>query len=163
MNLALCHVIGDVHFTFSQPSNRCLLKIKPLATSTPSQPRLGTAGQSQQVLVEPGDGLVEGLLLGPLLDAVGQVAADGEAMRDAREEVDLVGLAGLAEDLLGAVALVGGEDLVRLGGGDGERAGDGGQLVLLDEGRVGDEADVDAVLVVADDVLLQVSQSRLLS
>lgn len=74
-------------------------------------------------------------------------------MDDAAVEVDLVGLAGLLQDLLGLVALVGGEDLVRLGGGDGQGPGDGGQLLLLDEGRVGQVADLDAVLVVADDVL----------
>lgn len=74
-------------------------------------------------------------------------------MGDARVEVDLVVLAGLLQDLLGLVALLGREDVVRLGGGDGERARDGGQLVLLNEGRVGDEADADAILVVADNVL----------
>jgi hypothetical protein len=51
------------------------------------------------------------------------------------------------------VAHLGGEDDVRLGGGDGQRAGDGRELVLADEGRMGDVADVDAVLVVANDVL----------
>jgi hypothetical protein len=105
------------------------------------------------VLVEPRDSLVEGLLLGPLLGLVGQIAADGETVRDAGVEVDLVGVAGFLENLFGLVALLGREDLVGLGGGDGERAGDGRELVLLDEGRVGDVADVDAVLVVADDIL----------
>jgi len=114
-------------------------------------------GQSEQVGVEPGNGLVERLLLGPLLLLDRQVAAHREAVGDAREQVDLVGLAGLLQDLLGLVALLDGEDGVRLGGGDGERAGDGGQLVLVDEGGVGDVADADAVLVVADDVLVFVS------
>lgn len=74
-------------------------------------------------------------------------------MLDARVQVDLVGQAGLLEDLLGLVALLVGEDLVRLGGGDGQRAGDGGQLFLVDEGGVRDVADVDAILVVANNVL----------
>ena len=103
--------------------------------------------------VEPGNGLVEGLLLGPLLHLDRQVAAHREAVGDAREQVDLVGQTGLLQDLLGLVALVDREDGVRLGGGDGERAGDGGQLVLVDERGVGEVADADAVLVVADDVL----------
>lgn len=74
-------------------------------------------------------------------------------MLDAGVKGDLVRLADLGEDLLGLVALVDGEDVIGLGRGDGERAGDGRQLVLVDEGRVGEEADVDAVFVVADDVL----------
>lgn len=100
--------------------------------------------QLQQILVEPGDGLAVGLLLGKLLDPVGEVAAHGKTVRDAREQVDLVREGRLLEDLLGLVAHVDGEDAVGLGGGDGEGAADGGQLVLGDEGGVGEEADVDA-------------------
>lgn len=74
-------------------------------------------------------------------------------MDDTTVEVDLVGLAGLEEDLLGLVALLGGEDGVGLGGGDGQGPGNGSQLVLVDERGVGDVADLDAVLVVADNVL----------
>lgn len=51
------------------------------------------------------------------------------------------------------MTLLGGEDAVGFGGGDGERAGDGGELVLVDEAGMGYEADLDAVLVVADNVL----------
>jgi len=107
----------------------------------------------QEVLVEPGDGLQESLLLGKALGLDRGVAADGKAVDDLGVEVDLVGLADLLEDLLGAVALLGGEDGVGLGGRDGQGACDGLELVLLDERGVGDVADVDAVLVVADDVL----------
>lgn len=128
-------------------------------------------GKSQQILVKPGNGLVEGLLLGPLLDLDRGVTANGETVlcadfsdqvlfsgrdstyRYTAEQVDLVGLSDLPQDLLGLVTLLGWEDLVRLGGGDGKRAGDGSQLVLVDKGGVGDIADLDAVLVVADDVL----------
>lgn len=109
--------------------------------------------QSPQVLVEPGDGLHKGLLLGKLLLLVGEVGADGEAVRRGGEEVDLVGLLRLRENLLGPVALRGREDAVRLGGGNGKGPGDGGELVLVDKRRVGGVADLDAVLVVADDVL----------
>lgn len=83
-------------------------------------------------------------------------------MLDAAVQVDLVGLACLDENLLALVALVGREDGVGLGGGDGQRALDGGELLLGDEGRVGEEAGGDAALVVADDVLVfrkAVSQS----
>lgn len=68
-------------------------------------------------------------------------------------QVDLVGLAGLDENLFGLVALLGWEDGVGLGRSNGQRPRDGGELILLDKRRVGDVADVDAVLVVADDVL----------
>lgn len=114
----------------------------------------------QQVVVEPLDGLEERLLLGESLCLVGQVASDGEAVHGAAVQVDLVGLAGLLEDLLGFVAQLRGEDLVGLGGSDGPGAGDGGKLLLVDKGRVGDETDLDAVLVVAGNVLLWRGQLR---
>lgn len=75
-------------------------------------------------------------------------------MDDAAVQVDLVGLADLGEDLLGLVALLGGEDLVGLSGGNGQGARNSGELVLLDERGVGNVADLDAILVVADDILL---------
>lgn len=65
-----------------------------------------------QVLVEPHDGLAESLFLGPLLGLVAQVGAHGEAVRDAAEQVDLPGLAGLDEGFFGLVAQLGGEDRV---------------------------------------------------
>ena len=82
-----------------------------------------------------------------------QVAADTEAVLDSRVQVDLVREAGVFEDLLGLVALLVGEDVVNLRGSDGQGTGDGCELVLADERRVRDKADVDAVLVVADEVL----------
>lgn len=74
-------------------------------------------------------------------------------MHDTAVEVDLVGLARLLEDLLRLVAFLGGEDGVGLSSGDGEGSSNGRQLVLVHEGRVSDVTDLDAVLVVADDVL----------
>lgn len=74
-------------------------------------------------------------------------------MHDARKQVDLVGLATLLEDLLAAVALLAGEDGVGLGGGDGQRALETAQLVLLDKGGMGHITDADAVLKMACDVL----------
>lgn len=44
----------------------------------PSLPRL--LGESDKVLVKPGNGLVEGLLLGPLLDLDLGVTADGKTV-----------------------------------------------------------------------------------
>lgn len=79
---------------------------------------------------------------------------DGDnTYRYTAEQVDLVRLPDLPQDLLGLVTLLGREDLVRLGGGDGKRAGDGSQLVIVDKGGVSEVADLDAVLVVADNVL----------
>lgn len=66
------------------------------------------------MLVEPRNGLAEGLLLSPLLLRVAQVGADGEAVRNTAEQVDLPGLAGLDQGVLGLVAELGGEDLVDL-------------------------------------------------
>ena len=67
---------------------------------------------SLQVVVEPQHSLAESLLLGELEVRVAQVSADGEAVRDATVEVDLPGLAGLDEGVLGLVAELGGENLV---------------------------------------------------
>lgn len=74
-------------------------------------------------------------------------------MRNARVQVDLEGLARLDENLLRLVALLSREDGVSLGCGNGQRAGEGGKLILLDVGGVSDVADLDAALVVTDNVL----------
>lgn len=130
-----------------------------------SQPGVSSRSsiESQKVLVEPGNGLVEGLLLGVLLNLLADIAADGESVLDAGVQVDLVGQASLLQDLLGLVAQRGREDTVGLGGSDGKGAVDGGELVLVDEAGVGDEADLDAVLVVANDVLWKKTLARPLS
>lgn len=65
-----------------------------------------------QVLVEPGNGLAEGLLLGELEVRVAQVGANGESVGNTAVEVDLPGLAGLAQGFLRLVTELGGEDLV---------------------------------------------------
>lgn len=108
---------------------------------------------SKGKVVEKGHGLEESLLLGILCNLVAHVAADSKAVDNARVEVDLVGLLGGNENLLGLVAALGREDGVGLGSSNGKRAGNGSKLVLLDKRGVGEEADVDAALVVADDVL----------
>jgi len=51
------------------------------------------------------------------------------------------------------VALLWGEDAIGLGGGDGEGPCNRGELFLLDEAGVGDVADLDAGLIVAEDEL----------
>jgi len=79
---------------------------EPETINSPS-PRL-------QVLVEPHNSLAEGLLLGELLLLVAQVGADGEAVRNTAEQVDLPRLAGFDQGFLGLVTELGGEDLVDL-------------------------------------------------
>ena len=90
-------------------SNHITERVEPSKAQSDLQrsPRL-------QVLVEPHNGLAEGLLLRPLLLRVAQVGADGEAVRNTAEQVDLPGLAGLDQSVLGLVAELGGEDLVDL-------------------------------------------------
>jgi hypothetical protein len=105
------------------------------------------------VLIEPLNSLEESLLLGESLGLVLEIASHSETVLDVRVQVDLERLAGLDEDLLRAVSQLGGENVIDLGGGDGERSLDGPELVLLDERGVGDVADLDTLLVVADNVL----------
>lgn len=128
---------------------RVRLKLSPryLYTShiTPSQlPTQPPTMQSSQMLIEPSDRLQERLLLREPLDLLARIAAHAEAVTDAAVQVDLVRLLRREQDLLGPVALLRWEDLVCFRGGDGERAGDGGQLGFLDEGGVRDVPDVDA-------------------
>lgn len=73
---------------------------------------------SLQVLVEPADGLAEGLFLGPFLLGVVKVSAHSKAVADTAEEVDLPRLSGLDEGILGLVAELGGEDGIDLCGGN---------------------------------------------
>lgn len=105
------------------------------------------------MLVKPSHSLEKGLLLGKLLNLDAGVAADSEAVRNARVQVDLEGLAGLDEDLLRLVALLSRENGVSLGCGNGQRAGQGSEFILLDVGGVSDEAGLDAALVVTNNVL----------
>lgn len=74
-------------------------------------------------------------------------------MLDVREQVDLERLASLDQNLLGSVTLFGGEDAVGLSSGNGEGTGDGLKLFFLDERGVSDVTDVDARVVVANNVL----------
>lgn len=62
------------------------------------------------MLVEPDNGLAEGLLLGPLLLGVVQITAHGKSVGDATEQVDLPMLGSLDENILGLVAELSGED-----------------------------------------------------
>lgn len=112
------------------------------------------------MLVKPVDCLQESLLLGKLCLLVGGITAHSEAVLNARVKIDLVRKAALLEDLLRLVALLGGEDGIRLGGRDRQGAGDALELVLVDKRRVGEVADLDAVLVVACNVLLRRGSAR---
>lgn len=67
-----------------------------------------------QVLVEPSNGLAEGLLLGPLLLGVAQISAHGKSVGHATEQVDLPRLSSLDKSLLGLVAELSSEDGVDL-------------------------------------------------
>lgn len=107
------------------------------------------------MLIKPRNSLVEGLLLCELDTLVFGVSTHCETVANTRIQVDLERKAGLNEDLLGLVAVFDGEDGVVLRSGDGERSGDGSELVFLDEGWVGNITDVDAALVVTNDVLLR--------
>jgi hypothetical protein len=62
--------------------------------------------------------LQESLLLREFLMLNARITANREAMYNTTVKVDLVWLLRLNQDSLGLVALLGGEDLVRLGGGD---------------------------------------------
>lgn len=105
------------------------------------------------MLGKPSHSLEKGLLLGPLLNLDAGVAADSKAVNNTRVQVNLERQAGLDENLLRLVALLGREDVVCLGGGNRQGTSDGGKLVLLHHGGMGDVADVNAVLVVANHVL----------
>jgi hypothetical protein len=67
-----------------------------------------------QVLVEPANGLAEGLLLSPLLLRVAQISAHTEAMADTAEQVDLPRLSSLDKSVLRLVTELSGEDRVDL-------------------------------------------------
>jgi hypothetical protein len=107
----------------------------------------------EKVLIKPLHGLEESLLLGKLLPLVAQISAHSKSMLYVREQVDLERQASANQNLFRLVALFGGEDAVGLSSGNGERTGDGLELFVLDERGVSDVTDVDASLVVADNVL----------
>lgn len=67
-----------------------------------------------QVLVEPGNGLAEGLLLSPLLLGVAQIGAHSEAVADTAEQVDLPRLGSLDKNILRLMTKLGSEDRVGL-------------------------------------------------
>lgn len=69
---------------------------------------------SGQVLIEPVDGLTEGLLLSPFLLGVFWITAHGKSVADTAEQIDLPRLLSLDENILGFVTERGGEDFVDL-------------------------------------------------
>ena len=97
--------------------------------------------------------LEEGLLLGILLDLLGGIAAHREAVHDTRVEVNLVRMARLLQNTLGLVPHIGREDAVSLGRCNRKRASNGGELLLFHKGGVGEVADIDAILIMASNVL----------
>lgn len=87
------------------------------------------------MVVEPGHGLNESLLLCVFLDRILDVTTNAEAVGCSAVEGDLVWKLGVLKDDLGLVALVGWEDLVSLSGGNAEWAGDRGEFLLGYETR----------------------------
>jgi hypothetical protein len=127
-----------------------------------------------QVLAEPGHSLAEGLLLGELVVLVAQVGTDSEAVGDTAVQVDLPGVSGLDQDLLGLVAERCCEDVVDFFMGsllalssklladlltssaDRQGTGDGRKFLLGDERGVGGISDIDlARLQETADVLIR--------
>lgn len=105
------------------------------------------------MLIKPLHSLEESLLLGKLLSLVTQISAHSKPMLDVREQIDLERQSSPNQNLIRFVSLFGGEDVVGLSSGNGEGSGDGLELCLLDERGVSDVTDVDARLVVANNVL----------
>jgi hypothetical protein len=88
------------------------------------------------------------LLLCKFFKLLGRVATDAETVRHTREEIDLVWLSRALENLLRLVTLLGWEDRIGFGGGNGQRARNSLEFFVLDGGGMGDVADLDAALVV---------------
>jgi len=109
--------------------------------------------KSQQVLVKPVNGLQEGLFLGVFGHFVGDITPNCEPMLNPRIQVDLVRVAGLFEDNLRLVSLLGGEDDICLGRRDSKGACNAGQLFLFDKRGMRKIANLNAVLVVASNIL----------
>lgn len=108
-----------------------------------------------KMLLEPHQSLQESILFCVLGNLVTQLGSHRESVCDATVQVDLVGETGLLEDNFRFVTLLGGENLVGLGGGDGEGSTDGLEFIGFDERGVSDVTDVEFVLFgveMADDV-----------
>lgn len=101
--------------------------------------------QSYQILIKPVHRLQESLLLGKLLNLLTRITPHRKSMNDSTIQIDLIWLLRLNHDFLGLVAFLSREDLVGFCGCDRERSLDGSQLGFLDEGRVRNEADIDAL------------------
>lgn len=93
------------------------------------------------------------LFLGKTLHGDGGITSHRKAMLYARKEIDLVSLAYFRKNPLRLVTLFDSEDVVILGCSNRQRPGNSGQLVSFDKGRVSDEATLNAMLVMTNDVL----------
>jgi len=100
--------------------------------------------QSNQMLIKPSNRLQERALFRILLNLLASIASHGETVDDTTVQINLVRLLGLNENRLGLVTFLGGEDLVRFCGCDGEGPGDCCEFGFFDEGRMSEEADIDA-------------------
>lgn len=106
-----------------------------------------------QKLIKPSNSLHQRLLLCKRRPLVLGISPHREPMLNPREEVNLPRLPRLGEDGLGLVTLLRREDGVNLRRRNGQRARDGREFFVCDKRRVGDEARLNAVFVVSDDVL----------
>jgi hypothetical protein len=106
------------------------------------------------MLIKPLHGLSERLFLRKLLTLDLRISPNRKPVIRTRVQSDLVRHPNLPQNLLGFVSILDGEDGVVFGGCDREGARDGGEFGFFDEGGVRDEADVYAVFVVTDEVLI---------
>lgn len=123
------------------------------------QPLPCLATNSKQMRIIPSKRLQKCLVLGKLFYLDVHVTADGKAVDDARVQVNLVWLLGLEQNLLGLVTLVSREDAVRFSSSNGQRTRNGCKLIFFDKAGVSNVANVDAVFVVANNILPSVSIS----
>ena len=108
--------------------------------------------------MEPCYSLKECLFLGESFHLDIGPSADSEAVGDAREQGDLVGVTSLLQNLLRPVTLLGGEDGIGFRGRNRERTCDGREFLFFNKGWVGNIANIDSVLVVTNKVLVPRSQ-----
>ena len=95
------------------------------------------------VLLEPLHSLQKCTLLGVSLHAITQIPSYRESMLHTTVQVNLVRQARILEDSFRLVTFLGGEDLIGLGGGDGEWTFHVFELGSIDEGGVRGVPDVD--------------------
>ena len=108
------------------------------------------------MIVKPLNSLQESRLFRILLALVVGITTDSKAVLNTSIEVHLIRVAQLLQDILGVMALVVGEDGIRLRCSNGQRAFEVLELVILNERWVGRVAGIDLSLIgskMADNIL----------